>query len=81
MKKASLVALWTAVIGSILPVLIVLWLMKQNNNNGELLDPATGRWDISYVLHLSTLIYGLSFAPIFGVAFFISYLWKRVESA
>jgi len=55
--------------------------MKQNNNNGELLDPATGRWDISYVLHLSTLIYGLSFVPIFGVAFLISCLWKRVESA
>lgn|GEM_PF-3379566 len=77
MKKTSRVALWTAIVGSMVPMLFVLYLMKENNNNGELLDPATGHWNIPYALSVSALIYGLSFITIFGFAYIIGYLWKR----
>ena len=59
-----------------MPVLLVLWLMAQNNNNGELFDPATGQWDISYALSIASVIYGLSFAMIFGVSFLVACLCR-----
>jgi len=55
--------------------------MKQNNNNGELIDPVTGHWYISYAMTLSALIYGLSFLLIFGASYLISYLRRCDESA
>lgn len=79
-KKSVLPSIATATIGSLFPTLIVLHMMADNNNNGELFDTITGRWDVGYAFAVGSIWYGLSFLPVFGLSFLIIYLWKRLAA-
>jgi hypothetical protein len=49
-NKALVVAIVTAFVGAFIPTLVALGMLTDNNNNGELYDTVTGRWDVGYVL-------------------------------
>ena len=75
-KRSLRVALTTALVGALIPTLITLRMMADNNNNGEVYNTVTGQWDLGYVLSVSALFYGASFVLIFGIVFGLARLWS-----
>ncbi len=67
--KARAVAAIIAVFGALVPTLVALSMMAENNNNSELYDTVTGQWDIGYALALSGAFYIPSFLLIFALAY------------
>jgi hypothetical protein len=74
-KKACVIAAATAIVGAFVPTLIVLKMIADNNNNGEIYDIATGQWDVGYALSFSAIFYVPSFLLIFAIAFGFARLW------
>ncbi len=75
-NKARLVAAITAFLGAFVPTLIALKMLADNNNNGELYDIVTGRWDVGYALSLSAAFYVPSFLLIFAIAVGLTFPWR-----
>ena len=75
-KKPLLVALVAGVLGAVIPTLMALRIMTDNNNNGEVFDTATGQWDVAYALKVSAVFYGASFLLIFAMVFALMRLWN-----
>ena len=75
-KKALAVAVVTALVGAILPTVVVLRMMADNNNNGEVYDAVTGRWDVGHLFSVSAVFNGASFLLIFAVVFGLARLWS-----
>lgn len=75
-KKPVTVAVVAALLGAIVPTMVALRMMADNNNNGEVFDTATGKWDVAYVLRVSAIFYGASFLLIFAVVFGLTRLWR-----
>lgn len=73
-RKAFLIAAVAALAAAFVPTFVALRMMADNNNNGELYDPVTGQWDVSYALSVSAALYGLSFILIFGLALVLALL-------
>jgi hypothetical protein len=80
-KKALKVAAISALLGALVPTLVAMRMVADNNNNGEVYDTVTGQWDVSYVLGLSAVFYGASFLLIFGVVFGLARLWSADADA
>jgi hypothetical protein len=55
MMKAMAVAVSAAV--ALLPTAFVLWMLAENNNNGEVYDTLTGRIDVSHILAVASIIF------------------------
>jgi hypothetical protein len=68
-RKALFIASVAALLGAFFPTVVALGVIADNNNNGELYDPVTGRWDLSYAVSVSALFYVVSFLLIFAVSF------------
>ena len=73
-KKPLIIATVIALVGALVPALVALRMMAENNNNGELYDTVTGRWDVGYALSVSAVFYVPSFLLIFVVAFALTRL-------
>ena len=67
-KKSLVVAAITAFVGAFAPTFVALRMIADNNNR-DVYDTVTGRWDVSYVLSVSAFFYGASFLLIFAVVF------------
>ena len=74
-RKALVVAAVTAFVGALIPTLVALRMMA-DNNQGEVYDTVTGLWDTGHVLSVSAVLYGASFFLIFAVAFGLARLWS-----
>jgi hypothetical protein len=68
-KKGLTVAALSAVVCALFPALLVLRMMADNNNNGELYDTVTGQWDVGYALEVAAIIYVPAFLVVFAVTF------------
>lgn len=64
-----------AFFGALAPAGLVIHMMSENNNNGELYDPATGKWDLIYALSVAAVVYVPAFLIIFSLAFGFARLW------
>jgi hypothetical protein len=68
-RKAHTIAAVTAFLGAFVPTLVALKMLADNNNNNELFDSATGRWDVGYALGVSAVLYVPAFLFIYVIAF------------
>jgi hypothetical protein len=75
-NKPLIVSILVAALGAVVPTMVALRMMANDNNNGELLNTVSGRWDVAYALKVSTVFYGASFLLIFAVVFALSRLWS-----
>ena len=75
-KKPFVIAAVSALVGAFIPTLIVLQMMADNNNNGEVYDTVTGKLDLGYVLSVSATYYVPSFLVIFAAVFGVARLWN-----
>lgn len=76
-NKPLMIASLSAFLFAFIPTLAVVQMMADNNNNGEVYDPVTGTWDISYLLSVSAIYYVPSFLLIFAIVFGIARFWNR----
>ncbi len=76
-NKARVVAAITAFLGAFVPTLIALKMLADNNNNGELYDTVTGKWDAGYALSFSAVFYVPSFLLIFAITLGLTFPWAR----
>ena len=75
-KKALIVAIVVGVLGAVVPTMVALRMMADNNNNGEVFDTVTGHWDVAYLVKVSAVLYGASFLLIFAIVFGVTRLWS-----
>ncbi len=66
----------SALLGALIPTLIVLQMMADNDNNGEFYDTVTGKSDLGYVLSVSAIYYVPAFLLIFALVFGVARLWR-----
>ena len=75
-KKTFVIAVVSALLGAMIPTLIALQMMADNNNNGEFYDAVTGQVDLGYILSVAVIYYVPSFLLIFALVFGIARLWN-----
>jgi hypothetical protein len=73
--KATLLAAAVAFVGAFLPTIIALKMLADNNNNGELYDTITGRWDVGHALSFSAAFFIPSFLIIFAITYGLVRHW------
>jgi len=64
-------------VGGLVAAFVALQMLAENNNNGELYDTVTGRWDIAYAVQFSAIF----FVPLFLIVFAVTYGLIRSWSA
>jgi hypothetical protein len=74
MKMLFVAGLSTVV--ALMPTAVIIWMMAENNNNGEVYDTLTGRVDVAYVLSVGSVI----FVPCFLLSLGVLSLWRRRET-
>lgn len=67
-KKSVAIAAPVAIVGAFVPTLLVLRMMADNNNNGELYDTVTGQWHMGYALQVASIVYLPAFVALFAAA-------------
>jgi len=75
-KKAVAIAVSIAFVSAFISPLLVLHMMADNNNNGELYDTITGQWHAGYPLQVAAISYVPAFLALFAIAFGLARLFS-----
>lgn len=74
-RKSRFAAVAAAFLGAFIPTGLMLRMLADNNNNGEIRDTVTGQWEVGHLVEVSAIIYFPSFLIILVLSLGAVHLW------